>query len=286
MEMLQSHDDDYRDFLFNLIFKTNPASDEGEAVVDRLKEIYTAFRESRLVRNSTHPSGNYRFYCDNDRIDGSGRWKLREDPPLRWPRNYIPQTERPLFPDTAEGQYQEYVDPENQAFMGPTIGCLVNDNRPLRRVTFATSWDLSPVWVSHQGFPKQLIRATTTFCDVGLAPKTAGFMSIDSIMPRSNFNIIPDMINRLARSAGPMLHEFCHYPPFRLKDVASPNPQSGSARAYTWIDVLDIPGPFRSIENVNNVVFFAILARLRDRGWLLSREPQDIRTGRFYWAGL
>ena len=62
---------------------------------------------------------NYRFYCDNDRLDPNGRsrWKLRKDPPpSQRPYGYVLMKDRPLYGSVLaarSGIWSEWEDRDN-----------------------------------------------------------------------------------------------------------------------------------------------------------------------------
>ena len=286
--MLRNREEDpYRELLFRILFKTERTNEEGNAIAERLEEILNEFLNMRASEDRNPVSGpqsaNFRWYCDNDRIDGTGRWRLREDPPEAFlPRPYFPNVLRPRLPQVPGGIYREYWDPVNVIMMGPSAGCSSRTGDGPHN-TLASTWDTLSPQASHPEYPRILIRATTTFCDLGLGDP--GFVTLETLRPGAPLWELGNIINRLQYSAGVILHEFCHYPPFRLVDLRSPryNPEAGRFKAYEWEDVLDIVSPADSIRNVNNVVFFAILARLRHLGWrLLGGEPA-VRLGILVW---
>ena len=59
---------------------------------------------------------NYRYYCDNDLrySDSNGRWRLREDPRLENPDDYVPERQRPMPHQGQSGiATQEWYDKDN-----------------------------------------------------------------------------------------------------------------------------------------------------------------------------
>ena len=78
------------------------------------------------VQDYDRDKANYRFYCDNDRLDGgSQRWRLVRDPPLgSRPLNYVPQEQRPFILNAQPQQaWQEWEDPSNGIRMTMSGGC-------------------------------------------------------------------------------------------------------------------------------------------------------------------
>ena len=107
-------------------------------------------------------SANVRYYCDNDAqsLNGTTRWKLREDPPPDQIPSlfYVKQKDRPRLPRTrsSSGVWQEWVNSENGIYMGRTLGC--QDPVRFRALTYRETFSLLDyvMWV---GMPN---RATIT----------------------------------------------------------------------------------------------------------------------------
>ena len=58
-----------------------------------------------------------------------------------------------------------------------------------------------------------------------------------------------------------------------------PNDRFGE-RANGWRKI-QILAPQRRLTNVDNYVYFCLLAMMRDHGWRLARDEKRARAGRF-----
>ena len=284
LAMLRTPNTGYHEMVFRVIFKSTQQEEAGQAVRDRLEAIFTALADMRRVWSpSDEPRGNYRYYCDNDVRDGSSsRWRLLPDPPpSSRPRGYIPNTQRPRWPKEKAGQYQEWWDPVNKVMMGGTLTC---DGLPWN--VLAVTYDRTPIWAKYPGYPRELIWNTVTFCDKGL--ESYLLASLEGIEPNFPFQVLNDPMTQLSTvTSGNVIHEFCHFPPWKLEDIKSPNHNATAKRyrAYQWEDVLDIASTWDSLNNVNNVAMYAILARMEELGWRLSPEIHEMRKGRLVRFG-
>ncbi|KAL9109436.1 MAG: hypothetical protein Q9227_005944 [Pyrenula ochraceoflavens] len=272
LSMLREPRDAYDEHVFRTIFKTNQSENSGKFVAACLEELLTMFIEMDEASAATESRVNLHYYCDDDRVDGSSRWELLPDPPVsERHKQYITQDRRPRWSQSEEGQYREYWDPLNDVRMGPTLGCQGNG-------ILGKTYDLSPHMRPYPDYSPAMNRVTTTICDLSLSP--IYFHDFDDLARNFNIGGITDTLNTLASwTAAVILHEFCHFPSWGLDDVKAPN---SSSNAYLWQDVVDIQSPFASIQNINNVVFYTILARLKDLGWLISFKSSLVRQGRLY----
>ncbi|KAL9106929.1 MAG: hypothetical protein Q9227_008115 [Pyrenula ochraceoflavens] len=285
LSVLHDTSDPYNLLLFHIIFNTDPAGDIGQAVADHLEEIFSAFveMEYEVTPNiatgpstaQREPTSNFRYYCDNDRLDGTSRWQLRLDPPpADQPGNYISQARRPRWPRSRHGQYQEWWDPTNNVIMGESIGCQSN--------ALGQTYDPTPVRASLPGYPRSMIWATVTICDIGLDRNR--LISIGDLPRNGDLEMIPNVLFDLATiTSSTILREFFRFPPWKLQDFVPIGYQGVGKEAIFWEDVIHIDSPFDASNNANSLMYFAILARLKERGWRLSSTDEDsIRSGRLY----
>ncbi|KAL9106563.1 MAG: hypothetical protein Q9227_008409 [Pyrenula ochraceoflavens] len=274
--MLRDTNDNYNHFVFETIFKDR--LNDSTSIVLMLEQIFTSFiRMRRQTVGADAPTeqsrGNFRYYCDNDRIDGTARWQILPDPPpAQRPRDYIPQADRNLRgPQTRTG-YRQFWDAANAVMMGSFLGCQEN---MVHAVTFLPTFRGADESSQTQVTP----RAVVTLCDFMF--DTDSPTSLEDISSETNLGRKEETMAALrTMPSSIILHEFCHFPPWSLKDIKLGDDRRGSA--YSWTDILNIRSPESSITNVNNVVFYAILARLKEGGWRLSRRPNGIRRGALY----
>ncbi|KAL9105743.1 MAG: hypothetical protein Q9227_009131 [Pyrenula ochraceoflavens] len=265
--MLNDPDDPYNASIFQLIFNTTPRTDSGQAVTDRLQDIFQALVLMQHVNHELR--GNFRYHCDNDRLGGSSRWQLKRDPENP-PSNYIPQAQRPMFPDTINGQYQEWVDRDNQIQMGPNRGC--QDPGVL-----AQTYDAGPVWVQYPGYPQAMIEATTTICDLAfdVLHPTVVFITHTHALVEMN-------IDRFTMTTSfVILHQFTNFPPWRLDNIELP--RDNERRGAPWQNVIAIGDTFRSLQNADSLAYFALIARLKDLNYFFGENQEWTREGRMFW---
>ena len=287
--------DDYSFFIFRTLYKVERSSESGEAIAQRLQDILTAFIEAQLSSEGdptdTSFFKNYRYYCDDDRIDGLSRWQVRADPPPeQQPPGYVLQASREWYRSNITTPYREYWDPLNNVRMGATVGCnpsaqITDDEESSIR---AQTYDPTPDQVSYPGYPRNMIWATITVCSRALAPMSP--MSIEELHLDACLQKVSLPLTAIAMTmtGSTILHEFCHLPPWKLEDIKRPVGRPHfvegirepieipelvggdlNERAFSWRAVLSISSPWDSMRNANNLVYYAILAKIRQRSWFL-----------------
>ncbi|KAL9108654.1 MAG: hypothetical protein Q9227_006600 [Pyrenula ochraceoflavens] len=214
---------------------------------------------------------NYRYYYDDDCQDPEGncRWKLRPDPPEKdRPVGYVLQAIR-------EYQDQEWNDNQNGILLG---------RENCKSGFYAAVTKLKKL----AGDYKQPLRATITLCDAQLQ-RNSFATSLTSLLrfDLSRWNdFYPDGTPLPAidlfkqTSATTLIHECCHLPPWLLEneDASFPSPITG-ATAFGWKNVQAL-SPGKEMNNVDNYVYFSILAVLADNGWRLARNEEAASFGR------
>ncbi|KAL9108176.1 MAG: hypothetical protein Q9227_007031 [Pyrenula ochraceoflavens] len=240
---------------------------------------------SNMVREPTNDrnKANFRFYCDNDRLDGgSQRWTLRPDPPVEQrPDGYTPQSKRPFILAASPGEAcQEYFDPNNRMVMdkGDRGGCQTPQTcASTYRVKLPGPWTPG-------------VRATVTICDYVLkqhefkpvlheAVNTQDVTKFSPVMIGDRMFYPIEFVESLISEV--ILHEMHHLPAWWLEDEPSPLRDSApvfEGLAYGWRDVQAL-SPDKQINNVNNFVYFAALARLAELGYRLARREDRAKLG-------
>ncbi|KAL9616506.1 MAG: hypothetical protein Q9160_008622 [Pyrenula sp. 1 TL-2023] len=222
---------------------------------------------------------NVRIYCDNDDPRRpNARWTLAPDPPpeSRY-AGYKPQAERRTYvrpprgaPDPAPAPGDEYQDWYDNANGITTVGlgCL-QANDPSAGITYT-----KPINVAQRGDISVI-----TICDIQLNGQLNSF---DDIRTQADINSVggslpPGVKSNInafyAMTASVVLHEFCHVSYFRRVDV----PVGNGVKAYDWNSCIALSPPL-SLLNVQNYVYLALLAKLADRGWRLSRVESQWRN--------
>ena len=71
------------------------------------------------------------------------------------------------------------------------------------------------------------------------------------------------------------------------RDVELPRhyENEGVVRAYRWTDVQDLPSTAASLRNVNNFVYFCLLAKLVDLDFRLSKDEKEAHEGVLDYVG-
>ncbi|KAL9105778.1 MAG: hypothetical protein Q9227_009080 [Pyrenula ochraceoflavens] len=209
----------------------------------------------REPRNN-QTNANFRFYCDNDRLDG-GRWRLRSDPPPEQrPRDYVLQADRSFILNRRSPRqpFQEFEDPTNQILMGESAGCHKEQNQAASyRELIETS-------------SQPLLRATITvgFKIAAMFPMVADQFFIISFA--TEHPLSSPKSSKAHRHRRAVIGE-----------------QAGGARTGSilrWQDLLALE-PGRQIGSTINYVYFAMLAHLRDFGYRLARNEYKARNGIF-----
>ncbi|KAL9619673.1 MAG: hypothetical protein Q9160_005693 [Pyrenula sp. 1 TL-2023] len=229
-----------------------------------------------MIQTLNRAQANVRYYCDNDpqNINGGSRWTLRPDPPNP-PPGYIPQRFRQRYDDRNPNvEHQEWEDLTNDIMMGDTNGCLDPG-------TMAETYHIKRPGTAGQ----QVDRVTTTICDTTLNSRVHSF---DDVPAKKDLSELVNPVQGLtnmdafrAVSSFTVLHEGMHMLPWYIHDVESPSdPDDG---AYSWDDCMDMNLAGDALDNANNYVFFAFLAKLADRHFRLSKITSEADQGKLVY---
>ncbi|KAL9617701.1 MAG: hypothetical protein Q9160_007534 [Pyrenula sp. 1 TL-2023] len=228
-----------------------------------------------LTMTNNQLASNIRIYCDNDEqnVQGGTRWRLMPDPiPAAQPPGYVPNAQRPrayqpgmILPgDPGAPQYQQWVDPINGVYT-LSQGCQT-PNEFVQGETYSAPAFQQP------GQPP--MRSVVTLCDVQLNTLLHSFENIPLKKDIESLSRPPALQTGIdafqSMTAYVMLHEFVHCRPHSREDVVLPN----GAGAYEWTDLISL-APADALLNVNNYVYLALLAKLADRHWRLSKDYND-----------
>ncbi|KAL9110329.1 MAG: hypothetical protein Q9227_005060 [Pyrenula ochraceoflavens] len=186
---------------------------------------------------------NYRYYCDGDPQDPDGgtRWTLRPDP-ISAPQDYVRQEDREQFDPDIELEHQIPYQEWEDISDGVMMGASIGcQNEDTEAEEFHVQ----------------------THDDGG------GFLIEPVHLPPIRAAIIDD-VPYYGRDDQDGLDS--------QDSQDSPGGQNGLA--YGWKAVQDLSAT-QSLKNVDNVVYFALLATLADRGFRLF--DQGVYQGRLVW---
>ncbi|KAL9623771.1 MAG: hypothetical protein Q9160_002002 [Pyrenula sp. 1 TL-2023] len=272
---LHDHGDQLQASYFERLFKKPPNQDQS--LFETVEDIIGLDEHSyhgpfgiaglRPVSTGERADADLRIFCDNDRKDprpgARTRWKLRPDPIENSNPNYVPQRQRPEYdPNSPNGWYREWWDETNGIIMGKSGGCGDSKTQAITYVKSASKPAAGPV-----------NRVTMTlrgrFHTIASLPDATDFTGLNEY--RLPTNIASN--NYPTRGGIDFLSAFTSF-------VILHEPPRGPSEetAYGWRNINAISEAGAEF-NADTYAYFCLLAKLQDRGFRISEDPDDSYDG-------